>query len=315
MGDRRRIGYTGRISVIGRITVPSPEHEAMVNMLVEGDLGTAETVEEQRANYEALLGATPIPDDVTIEPIRIEHLHADWVSAPESRPDVAILYLHGGGYMIGSNVGYREFGGRLARATRSRVCLLNYRLAPEHPFPAAVEDAVMAYRWLLSEGHDPARLVVGGDSAGGGLTFAALLVLKEARDPLPACAVTLSPWVDLEGTGESMRPGVVDDPLVVNDVIGAMAGAYAGDDLSNPLASPLHGDLAGLPPVQVHVGSREVLLDDARRICARARDAGVEVELLEETGLIHVWPVLVPTAPESARSLQQMGRFIDRSMG
>lgn len=295
--------------------MPSPEHEAMVQRLLEGDLAAVDTLEEQRATYEALLGAVPIPDDVTVEPIKIEHLDADWVSVPSSRQDIAILYLHGGGYLVGSNVGYREFGGRLARATRSRVCLLNYRLAPEHPFPGAVEDAVMAFQWLLSEGHDPARVVIAGDSAGGGLTFAAMLALRDADRRLPACAVTFSPWVDLEGTGASMQPGAVDDPLVAGDTIGPMASAYAGDDLTNPLASPLHGDLAGLPPVQVHVGSREVLLDDSRRISAKARDAGVTVELHEEDGLIHVWPVLIPAAPESAATLEAAARFIDAAIG
>lgn len=294
--------------------MPSPEHEAMVNLLLERDVAAAPTLDEQRANYQAMLAGMPIADDVTVEPIRIEHLDADWVSVPSSRSDVAILYLHGGGYVLGSNVAYREFGGRLARATRARVCLLNYRLAPEHPFPAAVEDAVMAYQWLRSEGYDPARLVVAGDSAGGGLTFATLLALKDAGDPLPACAITLSPWVDLEGTGESTQPGAVDDPLVAGDVIAGMGAAYAQSDLRNPLASPLYGDLSGLPPVQVHVGSREVLLDDSRRIAAKAREAGVEVELLEEEGLIHVWPVLVPAAPESAGALDKAARFIDRAL-
>jgi monoterpene epsilon-lactone hydrolase len=294
--------------------MPSPEHEAMVNLLLERDVTAAPTLDEQRANYEAMLAGMPIADDVTVEPIRIEHVDADWVSVPSSRSDVAILYLHGGGYVLGSNVAYREFGGRLARATRARVCLLNYRLAPEHPFPAAVEDAVMAYQWLRSERYDPARLVIAGDSAGGGLTFATLLALKGAGDPLPACAITLSPWVDLEGTGESSQPGAVDDPLVAGDVIGGMAAAYAPSDLRNPLASPLYGDLSGLPPVQVHVGSREVLLDDSRRICAKAREAGVDAELLEEEGLIHVWPVLVPAAPESAAALDKAARFIDRAL-
>ena len=258
--------------------MPSPEHEALVAALQESAGPTeAPTVDEQRANYEALLGANPMAEDVTVEEISIEHVNADWITVPQSRADRVILYLHGGGYMIGSNRAYREYGGRLARAAQARVCVLNYRLAPEHPFPAAVDDAVMAYQWLLNDGVRPNQIVIAGDSAGGGLTLATLFRLRDAALALPAGAALLSPWVDLEGTGASSAPGAVDDPLVSQEALQNMSAAYAARDLRHPLASPLHGDFAGLPPLLIQVGTREILLDDAVRTADKARAAGVEM--------------------------------------
>jgi acetyl esterase/lipase len=290
--------------------MPSPEHEAIVAMLQAAPLTEAPSLEEQRANYDAMLSATPVGDDVTVEPVTIEHIAADMVSVPSSAADRVILYLHGGGYVIGSNVAYRGFAGRLARATSSRVCVVNYRLAPEHPFPAALDDAVMAYSWLRRQGYAANRIVIAGDSAGGGLTLATLLKLRESGEPLPAGAVTLSPWSDLAGTGATLAPGAVDDPLVQGDAIGGMAGMYAPNDLTNPLASPLYGDYAGLPPLLIQVGGREVLLDDAVRVRDKARAAGVDVTYFEGDGLIHVWPVLAEDAPESEAALNQIGGFV-----
>ena len=290
--------------------MPSSEHEAVVAMLEAAPLTEAPSLEEQRANYDAMLSAEAVGEDVSVQPVTIEHIVADIVSTPSSADDRVILYFHGGGYVIGSNVGYRGFAGRLAQATDSRVCVVNYRLAPEHPFPAALDDAVMAYGWLRQQGYAANRIVIAGDSAGGGLTLATLLKLRELGEPLPAGAVTLSPWSDLAGTGATLAPGAVDDPLVQGDGIGGMAGMYAPDDLTNPLASPLYGDYAGLPPLLIQVGTREVLLDDAVRVRDKARDAGVDVTYFEGDGLIHVWPVLAPAAPESAAALNQIGEFV-----
>ena len=307
-----RDNLLGLVEQIRRVEMPSQEHEAVVAMLQAAPLTEAPSLEEQRANYDAMLGAQPIGDDVTIETVTIEHVLADMVSVPASAEDRVVLYFHGGGYVIGSNVGYRAFAGRLAQATRSRVCVLNYRLAPEHPFPAALDDATMAYQWLLQQGYAADRIVIAGDSAGGGLTLATLLNLKEIDQPQPACAVPLSPWTDLAGTGATLAPGTVDDPLVSADGLGGMAGFYAADELSNPLASPLYGDYEGLPPLLIQVGSREVLLDDAVRVRDKANAAGVEVTYFEGEGLIHVWPVLAPDAPESVAALDQIGEFISQ---
>jgi monoterpene epsilon-lactone hydrolase len=295
--------------------MPSPEHEALVASLMEGGVLDAPSLAEQRAGYDAMLGANPIADGVSIEELTIGHCNADWVSVAESRDERVILYLHGGGYVIGTNVGYREFAGRLAKVNRARVCVLNYRLAPEHPFPAAVDDAVAAFGWLLEQGISASAITVAGDSAGGGLTLATLVSLRDAGGPQAACGVCFSPWADLEGTGDSAKPGAVDDPLVSGDGLGGMTSMYVGDDLRNPLASPLHAEYEGLPPLLILVGGREVLRDDAVRVADKARNAGVDVEYFLGDGLVHVWPVLVPTAPESIAALDQMANFTERHAG
>ena len=292
--------------------MPSQEHEALVAALQEGGAVDVPSVEEQRANYDAMLCANPILAAASIEELIIGQCNADWVTVPVSREDRVIFYLHGGGYVIGSNVAFREFASRLAQANRARVCLLDYRLAPEHPFPAAVDDAVAAFGWLLDQGVDPAGITVAGDSAGGGLTLATLLTLRDAGGPQAACGVCFSPWADLAGTGASAQPGAVDDPLVTDGLLADMSQAYAGEDLRNPLASPLYADYEGLPPLFLLVGDREMLLDDATRVADKARNAGVDVSYFQGDGLVHVWPVLAPTAPESEAALEQMAGFTER---
>jgi len=292
--------------------MPSQEHEALVAALQEGGVVDVPSVEEQRANYDAMLCANPILAAASIEELIIGQCNADWVTVPVSREDRVIFYLHGGGYVIGSNVAFREFASRLAQANRARVCLLDYRLAPEHPFPAAVDDAVAAFGWLLDQGVDPAGITVAGDSAGGGLTLATLLTLRDAGGPQAACGVCFSPWADLAGTGASAQPGAVDDPLVTDGLLADMSQAYAGEDLRNPLASPLYADYEGLPPLFLLVGDREMLLDDATRVADKARNAGVDVSYFQGDGLVHVWPVLAPTAPESEAALEQMAGFTER---
>ena len=291
--------------------MPSQEHETLVAALKAGGGVQAPSLEAQRAGYDAMLSANPRPADVTVQTVRIGDCDADWVSVPASAasPKV-VLYLHGGGYVIGSNVGYREFGGRLSRATGARVLVLNYRLAPEHPFPAAVDDTTAAYRWLLAQGTAAADITIAGDSAGGGLALAALVALRDAGTALPAGAVCMSPWTDLEGTGDSAAPGKVDDPLVSQDGLRGMSSAYAPPDMRNPLASPLYADLKGLPRLLVLVGTREILYDDSTRFVAKAKAAGVAVEYFAGEGLVHVWPVLAPTAPETIDALERIARFM-----
>lgn len=290
--------------------MPSEQHEGLVAALAAAPPVQA-TVEQSRANYEGMLSANQPPEDAVIEEITVGEANADWVSVPESLDDRAVLYLHGGGYVIGSNVGYREFAARFARATKAKVLVLNYRLAPEHPYPAAVDDSVAAYDYMLAAGLAPEKIMVAGDSAGGGLTFATLVALRDQGKPLPACATTFSPWVDLEGTGDSAVPGAVDDPMVTSETLHEMAAHYAGgDDLRNPLVSPLHANLSGLPPQLVFVGTREILRDDAIRIVDNARSAGVDASLEIGSELIHVWPVF--PMPEAAESLAHVGEFADR---
>lgn len=291
--------------------MPSQEHETLVAALRAGGGVAAPTLADQRAGYDAMLSANPRPADVTITELTVAGCKADWVTVPATaNSSKAILYLHGGGYMIGSNVGYREFAGRLSRATGARVLVLDYRLAPEHPFPAAVEDATAAYRWLLSEGYAPANITIAGDSAGGGLAIATLVNVRDSGGPLPAGGVCLSPWTDLAASGDSAKPGAVDDPLVALEGLQAMSSAYAPGAMAHPLASPLFADPKGLPPLLVLVGTREILYDDATRFVAKAKAAGVGIEYFEGKDLVHVWPVLAPTAPESIDALQRIARFM-----
>jgi len=295
--------------------MPSPQHEAVVSALRAAPIVGSPSLADQRANYEATLAANPLPADARIQSVLIGPNVADIVTINGVEPRATILYLHGGGYVIGSNTGYREFASRLARAASARVCVLNYRLAPEHPFPAALDDAVAAWRWLRNQNIPTGELIVAGDSAGGGLTLATLMALRAAGDDLPAGAVCFSPWTDLAGTGSTLAPGAIDDPLVGAEAIRMMAAQYAGSDTNNPLVSPLYGDYRGLPPLLIQVGTREVLLDDSRRAAAKARSAGVKLDYFEGEGLIHVWPVIAVAAPESAAALKDVGEFVRRCTG
>jgi acetyl esterase/lipase len=289
--------------------VPSVEHEEFA-ALMAGGLGLEKlTVAEQRAAMEASTEMFPMDSDVLTEEVDAGGVLADWISVAGDATERVVLYLHGGAYVLGSRATHRALAGRIARASRARLLLPEYRLAPENPFPAAVEDAVSCWRWLVSEGCPPDRMAIAGDSAGGGLTLATLLALKAAGDPLPACAVGLSPWTDLEGTGPTAEPGAVDDPMLTVDGLRTSGRQYAGADLSNPLASPLHGELDGLPPLLLQVGTREILLSDSTRFADKARAAGVEVNLEVEEGLIHVWQMM-PGVPEAQSAIDRIGAFI-----
>ena len=287
----------------------SVEHENMVTMMQNLTFGGGTSIEEIRSAYDQLLLSSSMTDDAEIEEIQIEHFNADWVSVPESRDDSVIMYLHGGGYIMGNNVAYREFASRIARACRARVLVVNYRLAPEHKCPAALDDAVMAYRWLLDQGVGAETITISGDSAGGGLTLTTMLALREAGHALPKCAVCFSPWTDLAGTGESCKPGVVDDPVSDSESLLLIGDIYAGQDKRNPLVSPIYADLCGLPPLCVFVGTREILFSDSTRLVENARRDGVDVSLTIGEGLAHIWPVF--PIPESIKSLSDMADFIE----
>jgi len=251
-----------------------------------------------------------LDSDCTAEPVTAGGVPGEWVSAPGADPGRNVLYLHGGGYTIGSIKTHRCLAGWVSRAAKARVLIIDYRLAPEHPFPAAVDDSLAAYRFMLDSGVNPARTVVAGDSAGGGLAVAALLAIRDAKLPLPAAAVCLSPWVDMEGTGESMKTKADVDPMVGPN-LADMAKAYlGGKDLRTPLASPLYADLKGLPPMLIQVGTAEVLLDDSSRLAQRAREAGVEVVYEPWENMIHVWQIFVPMLDESKQAVARIGEYI-----
>jgi len=289
----------------------SEQLEAIVQILkARGDRAEM-TVEESRAAIDFAARVFPTPEDVTREPAAAGGVPAEWISAPGADPGRTVYYLHGGGYCIGSIISHRELISRISRASGARALALDYRLTPEHPFPAAVEDALAGYRWLLANGTEPARAVIAGDSAGGGLTVATLVALRDAGDRLPAAAVCLSPWVDMEGLGESMRTKAEADPMIQREHLVKGAEMYlAGADPRHPLAAPLHADLSGLPPLLIQVGTSETLLDDSTRLAEKAKAAGVDVTLDVWDEMIHVFQFFATMLPEGRQAIDRIGGFI-----
>ncbi|MHA1386633.1 MAG: alpha/beta hydrolase [Candidatus Helarchaeota archaeon] len=256
-----------------------------------------------------------IDEDIKCEPFQIEYILAEWIVAPNASEKRVILYLHGGGYILGSINSHRELASRLSRESDSRVLLIDYRLGPENKFPAAIDDATLTYKWLLKEGFSPDKIAIAGDSAGGGLTLATLITLRDQGEPLPAAAVCLSPWTALEGKGETMITKAESDPWLSPETTEEIASLYLGNtDPSNPLASPLHADLKGLPPILIQVGIAEILLDDSRRFADRAKQAGVEVDLEIWEDMIHVFQAFATYLPEGREAITHIGRFIKQKL-
>ena len=270
-------------------------------------------MEEQRAWHAESAKYTRLPADVRYQHVSADGMPAEWIETPGADRGV-ILYLHGGAYALGRIATYREFVARLARATRMRGLAIDYRLAPEHPFPAALEDATAAYGWLLTQGHDPAQIIIGGDSAGGGLVLAALVALRDAGKPLPAGAVCISPWTDLALSGASVRSKARVDPMLDPDKLEMYASYYAGaHELTTPLVSPLYADLKGLPSLLIQVGTDEILLDDATRCAERAREDGVDVTLEIWDGMFHVFQV-ISFLPETKRAVGHIAEFVSQNL-
>jgi epsilon-lactone hydrolase len=232
----------------------------------------------------------------------------------QSRPDRCVLYFHGGGYAIGTAALYRDFLWRIAAAARAQVLYFDYRLAPEHPFPAALDDAICVYRWLAAR-FEPRPIVFAGDSAGGGLLLAAMLRLRDEGAPLPRAAAALSPWTDLTLTGDSMRANAAADPMLDPDKMPDLVRNYcAGTDPRNPYISPIYSDPAGLPPTLIQAGSDEILRDDAVRMAEKMRAAGCEVELDVWEKMPHVWHLYAGVVPEGRRALSRIGEFLQARM-
>jgi len=289
----------------------SRELTALIHLLTSRPTPENATVADRRQGFDMLAAKFPMAPDITCEKVDAAGVPAEWLVAPGVESGRVLLYLHGGGYVIGSIHTHRDLAGRLSRAAAARVLLIDYRLAPEHPQPAAVEDATAAYRWLLRNGATPARTVIAGDSAGGGLTVAALVALRDAGEPLPAAGVCLSPWVDLEGIGESMTTRASVDPIVQRPGLLWFANLYLGGaHPRTPLAAPLYADLHGLPPLFIHVGTAETLLDDATRLADRAKAAGVDVTLEAWEEMIHVWHLFAAMLPEGQQAIERLGAYI-----
>lgn len=274
------------------------------------------TVAASRNRLEALGRRLPEPPPgVQVTPANAAGIPALWVSAPGADASRIMLYLHGGAYTVGSASLYRDLAWRLSRAARARLLVIDYRLAPEHPFPAALEDAVSAWRWLLELGMKPTEAIIAGDSAGGGLALATLLALRDSGEPLPATAVCLSPWTDLTGSGASVDDNKRRDPLLAAHLLPSAAELYlAGADPRTPLASPLFGDLSGLPPLLLHASNTEILLSDSTRFADKARAAGVDVTLTIWERMPHVFHLFAAKLPEGREAIRDVGMFVNERL-
>ena len=295
----------------------SPELERVIALVKgrEADESQGAT-EGRRRSFERMVDGFTIDVAARYSRLNAGGVTSEWVTAESASDSRVVLYLHGGGYIIGSPRTHRPLMAELSQASKGRVLGLDYRLAPEHPFPAPVEDSVAAYRWLLSEGYDPARIAVAGDSAGGGLTVAMMVQARYLGLPMPGAAVCISPWVDMEGLGESMETRAAADPMVGKENLMISAKTYlGGSDPRAPLAAPLYADLRGLPPMLIQVGDAEVLLDDSTRLAGIAREAGVEVEMDVWDDMIHVWHLFAPILPEGKQAISQAGEFIKKHTG
>ena len=286
----------------------SPQLQQALDMFKEmgAQMAEAKDINDMRA----VMIEAQAPTGVTCTPVDAGGVSAEWSVADGADQDKVILYVHGGGYVMGSAGSHRDMTGRLSQAAGARVLSLNYRLAPEHPFPAPVDDAVAAYRWLLGQGVQASNIAIAGDSAGGGLALAALIAIRDAGEPSPAAGIGISPWVDMEGTGESMTTRAAVDPVVQKEGLLGMAKLYLGGaDPKDPLAAPLHANLAGLPPLLIQVGDAETLLDDSTRIAERAQKADVDVTLKIWDEMPHVWHLFAPILPEGQQAIEEIGAF------
>ena len=286
----------------------SPQLQQTLDMFKEMGAKMAEAKDIN--DIRAIMIEAQAPAGVTCTPVDAGGVSAEWSVADGADQGKVILYVHGGGYVMGSAGSHRDMTGRLSQAAGARVLSLNYRLAPEHPFPAPVDDSVAAYRWLLGQGIQASNIAIAGDSAGGGLALAALIAIRDAGEPMPAAGIGISPWVDMEGTGESMTTRAAVDPVVQKEGLLNMAQLYLGGaDPKDPLAAPLHANLAGLPPLLIQVGDAETLLDDATRITERAQKADVNVTLKIWDEMPHVWHLFAPILPEGQQAIEEIGTF------
>ncbi|MBN1265473.1 MAG: alpha/beta hydrolase [Anaerolineales bacterium] len=268
------------------------------------------SIQEQRHRQEnAVRLSRRLPLGIEYQTVDVNGIPSAWFTPSDCSPG-AILYLHGGAYCLGSINTHREMVGRMAEAVNKRLLVIEYRLAPEHPYPAALEDAQTAWQWLLDQDLEPKQLFLAGDSAGGGLVLALLLALRDAGRQMPAGAICLSPWTDLTMESTSAFDKAAVDPILNREHLAKKAHWYAGDfSIKNPLISPLYGDFSGLPPLLFQVGSDELLLDDSTRAAETARTDGVEVTLEIYEEMFHVFQ-MVPFLPATKKALQSIHNFI-----
>ncbi|MEO5840723.1 MAG: alpha/beta hydrolase [Acidimicrobiales bacterium] len=273
----------------------------------------AKDIVELRARIDGFMGQLALAEGTSAVEVDANGVPAFLQTRAGGDDDPLVIYFHGGGYRIASALAYRAYCSNFAARAGVRVLNVDYRLAPENPFPAAVEDAISAYRWALANGTPASRIVIAGDSAGGGLTAAALLAIRDRGLDTPAGAICLSPWVDLTNTNETYTTRSSADKMFSLASATEASGLYLqGQDPKLPLVSPVFADLAGLPPLLILVGDAEVLLDDSRALAARASDAGVANELFIYPDMPHVWMTDYPAFPEAAQAFDQMAAFVAR---
>jgi monoterpene epsilon-lactone hydrolase len=268
------------------------------------------SVEQMRADWDTAFEGCSVP--VSCERVSAGGVDGEWIAPSGASQDKAILYFHGGGFRLGSVASHRDLIARIAAASGCRALAINYRLAPEHRFPAALDDTVAAYRGMLDGGLKPENIAFAGDSAGGNLVLAAMLSLRERGLPLPVAGVQMSPWTDLAATGASYVSRADADPIHVRPMILALAKNYLGPDGDprNPLASPLYADLRELPPLLIQVGDRETVLDDSTKFAEKARAAGVDVELQVWDGMIHVFQMFGAELAEARQAVDAIAGFL-----
>lgn len=283
------------------------EIDAIVEQIRANPLGG--TIDEMRAQFDEMGGDAAA--DIDIKTISANGVPCELYTPPGADTSRIILYVHGGGYVIGSLVSHRPVVSELARASGCQALAVDYRLAPENVYPAAVEDSISAYSWLLDNGYQPGSIVIAGDSAGGGLTVGTLVGLKAANLPMAGAGVCISPWADMEANGESYQTRKDIDPMVTQELIQMMGKTYIGEgDLRADTASPVHADLSGLPPLLIQVGSAEVLFSDAETLAKNAEAAGVEVTFEEWPEMVHVWHLFFQNLADGRKAIERIGEFV-----
>jgi epsilon-lactone hydrolase len=293
--------------------MPSDAHEQLVRVILDNPTSADASLADLRADFDAFLGAQPLPDDFEVTTVNADGVSCDWVTVAGARTERVVLLLHGGGYAMGSAAGYREFASRLSRAAAARVAVIDYRLAPEAPYPAALDDAVTAYRWLLAEGVTAKQVVVVGDSGGVGFALSVVARIRDEQLDLPAGLVGFCPWVDLS-TESIAHADDVGDPISTREGLGFFAAQYLQEHSPvDPRVNLLHGNLAGMPPLLLLAGTRDVGYRDALRVAELARAAGIPVTVKTYHGLIHNFQ-LAAHLPEAEQALAAMGEFVDEHL-
>jgi epsilon-lactone hydrolase len=295
--------------------MPSPESQRIRATLVRATEPDTRPIDILRREWEEAALAAPMPEHTQIESLIADGIKCEIVNGSLAEAMRLLMYVHGGGFSTGSLITHRELAARISLAANIPVLLIDYRLAPEHPFPAAQEDVVCVYRWLLAQGKQANHIVIGGDSAGAQLVMSALVALRDEGQRLPAATILISPWVDLALMGDSLQTRAEVDPLTFRADLQYSANLYLnGHDPHDPLASPLFANLQGLPPMLIHVGDHESLLSDSTRLAERATAAGVEVQLDVWPEMWHVWHGWAGSLPEGQAAIDKIGSYIQQQM-